>query len=264
MNILEKEMLSLLKNGKNTFGFTHVRAEFESEGIRDDELFRLVELAFRADLNLIIKVGGCEAMTDLLKAKQVGASTIIAPMIESSYAVCKFIQSADRVYSEQERSDMELFINIETIQGYEQREAITEKIVKHNLKGIVFGRVDFCGSLGMSRRDVNKPEITRRIKDVASLCQAKNLQFAVGGGIDAESVPTLRDISASYLNRYETRKVVFDVSTLSHSLAQQGLIEASRFELLWLRNKCNYYKMISAEDQNRLKMLERRIISLAA
>lgn len=264
MNILEKEMLSLLKNGKNNLGFTHVRAEFESEGIRNDELFRLVELTFRADLNLIIKIGGCEAVTDLITAKQLGATTIIAPMVESSYAVCKFVQSAERVYTDQERSEIELFVNIETIQGYEQREAITDKIAARNLTGVVFGRVDFCGSLGMSRRDVNKPEITRRIKDVAGLCQIKDLQFVVGGGVDGESMPALKEIYAGYLNRYETRKIAFDAAALSHNLVQQGLIEASRFELLWLKNKCNYYKTISCEDQDRLKMLERRVISLVA
>lgn len=264
MNILEKEMLSLLKNGKNTLGFTHVRAEFEAEGIRDDELLRLVELSFRADLDLIIKIGGCEAITDLMKAKQLGATTIIAPMIESSYAVSKFVQSIERLYPDQERADVEFFINIETIQGYEQSEAIADSVANHGLTGIVFGRVDFCGSLGMNRRDVNKPEITRRVKDIALLCQAKALKFIVGGGVDAESVPVLRDIQSAYLDRYETRKIAFDLSTLGNNLAQQGLIEASRFELLWLKNKCNYYKAMSCEDQHRLKLLERRIISLAA
>ncbi|WP_029448517.1 aldolase/citrate lyase family protein [Candidatus Odyssella thessalonicensis] len=264
MNTLEKEMLSLLKNGKNDLGFTHVRAEFESEGIREDEILRLIELTFRADLDLIIKIGGCEAVTDLMKAKQLGAGVIIAPMIESSYAVCKFVQSVNRVYAEQERMDIEFLINIETIMGYEQREAIIDKVAACSLTGAVFGRVDFCGSLGIHRRDANKPEITRRIKEVGLLCQQHNLQFAVGGGIDAESVPTLREIHTTHLKRYETRKIAFDASVVSHNIAHRGLIEASRFELLWLKNKCNYYKNLSAEDQERLKMLERRVISLAA
>lgn len=264
MNALEKEMLSLLKNGKNNLGFTHVRAEFESEGIRDDELLRLVELTYRADLSLVLKIGGCEAVSDLLKAKQLGATTIIAPMIESSYAVYKFVQSAERVFSESERSDVDLLINIETIQGYEQREAITDKCVAHGLSGIVFGRVDFCGSLGMGRKDVNKPEVTRRLIDVASLCRSKDLRFVVGGGVDAESVPILGEIKDTYLTHYETRKIAFDLTALSSRFAHQGLIEASRFELLWLKNKCNYYKNLSNEDQTRLKMLERRTISLAA
>lgn len=264
MNALEKEMLSLLKNGKESFGFTHVRAEFEAEGVRDEDLFRLAELTFRADLNLIIKIGGCEAVSDLFKAKQVGASTIIAPMTESSYACCKFIKSAKRVYSEIERSDVELLVNIETIQGYEQREAIADKISSNGLTGIVFGRVDFCGSLGLGRKDLNSLEVTRRIKDVAGDCRARNLMFAVGGGVDAESVSVLKEISKVHLSRYETRKIAFDASALTKNQAQQGLMEASRFELLWIRNKANFYKTIAMEDQERLKLLERRVIALVA
>lgn len=264
MNALEKEMLSLLKNGRDTYGFTHVRAEFEAEGVRDDDLFRLAELTFRADLNLMLKIGGSEAVSDLYKAKQVGATTIIAPMVESSYATCKFIQSAKRVYTETERSDIELLVNIETIQGYEQREAIVDKIADNGLTGVVFGRVDFCGSLGLGRKDLNGAEITRRIKDVAHICQDRNLFFAVGGGVDAESVPCLKDISKTHLSRYETRKIAFSANALSSGNASQGLMEASRFELLWIRNKANYYKSISQEDQDRLKLLERRVIALVA
>lgn len=264
MNALEKEMLSLLKNGRDTYGFTHVRAEFEAEGVREDDLFRLAELTFRADLNLMLKIGGSEAVSDLYKAKQVGATTIIAPMVESSYATCKFIQSAKRVYTETERSDIELLVNIETIQGYEQREAIVDKIADNGLTGVVFGRVDFCGSLGLGRKDLNGAEITRRIKDVAHICQDRNLFFAVGGGVDAESALCLKEIAKTHLSRYETRKIAFSADALSSSNAAQGLMEASRFELLWIRNKANYYKSISQEDQDRLKLLERRVIALVA
>ncbi|MBX3486787.1 MAG: aldolase [Candidatus Paracaedibacteraceae bacterium] len=264
MNTLEKEMLSLLKNGRDNYGFTHVRAEFEAEGVREDDLFRLAELTFRADLNLILKIGGSEAVSDLVKAKQVGATTIIAPMVESSYATCKFIQSTKRVYSETERLDVELLINIETIQGYEQREAIIDKVADNGLTGVVFGRVDFCGSLGLGRKDLNGVEITRRIKDVAHSCHERNLVFAVGGGVDAESVSVLKDVAQTHLSRYETRKIAFDATLLDHPSAQQGLMEASRFELLWIRNKANYYKSIAQEDQDRLKLLERRVIALVA
>ena len=54
MNSLEKEMFNVLKSLRDDYGVVGVKAEFEAEGTRIDELMRLIEIVRKLNLNLII------------------------------------------------------------------------------------------------------------------------------------------------------------------------------------------------------------------
>ncbi len=259
MNKTERQMTEILRKGREAYGYAGVKAEFEAEGTRMDELLRLVEIAHTAGMHLTVKIGGCEAIRDLLEAKQIGVDHIVAPMVESPYALSKYIAAKSQVFNDDEAQDVDFLFNLETIGGYENRHDLVKLSATPNaLQGIVFGRVDFCGSMGMDRNSINEEVITEHVLEISRLCREQGLDLVVGGGVSMDALPALEVIRREYLTRFETRKVVFDAGALDEPNVAQGLLNAVHFELLWLINKREYYGAIHREDAKRIDMLESR------
>ncbi|MEY4332834.1 MAG: hypothetical protein RLZZ196_1572 [Bacteroidota bacterium] len=260
MNLKEKKMLDILKKGKQEFGFVAVKAEFEAEGTRIDELLRLVELARKADLKIGLKIGGCEAMRDLMEVKQIGVDYIIAPMVETGYALWKFIDAKNKIFAPEDQSDIKFLTNLETITGYNNLSDMVEKaVMKNGLDGLVFGRVDFVMSRGGNGRlDINNDDVTEIVCNVASACKSASLELVMGGGISRDAIPAVRAVQSVHLSRYETRKIIFDGPAIQLPTADKALVSAVEFELLWLKNKRDYYGNIFTEDDKRIEMLESR------
>ena len=153
MNNYEKQMLEILRKGRDEFGVVATKAEFEAEGTRTDELLRLLEIAHKADVGMALKIGGCEAIRDMLEAKQFGVRYIIAPMVETSYALSKYIIAKDKVYSPEEQNDVSFLFNLETITSFNNLPSILEVAASNpGCDGVVFGR-DFCRTIGLGRGD---------------------------------------------------------------------------------------------------------------
>jgi len=258
MNILEYEMMDLLKVLKNKFGVFEIKAEYENEGSRQTELMRLKDIAEKTSLPIIVKIGGVEAVTDIYNALSIGVRGIIAPMAETAFASSKFLNAIDVFVPEDNQKDIEFAINIETITAYNNIDEILNLENIKLLSSITAGRVDFTGSMNNDRSFANSDEMLKYCIEIFQKAKDKGLKTALGGAISLDSVSFIEKlISKNLIDKFETRKLVYHKSAIENIL--EGLPFGVKFELLWLKSKRRYYHRVRDEDEKRIKMLEQRV-----
>lgn len=258
MNNLEKRMVAALMDLRENHHVTGVKAEFEAEGTRMEEALRLKDVISKAGLDLTIKVGGCEALLDMFNARALGVKHLVGPMVETPYALHKFLGALKLAFPQEERDEVDFLVNIETIDAVRNFSKMLELPEIDELDGVVLGRVDLTGSMGKDREYVNSPEILGIARDIFSQAKAKGMECVVGGGVSKETVPFIAQLPKGYVDRYETRKVIFECPGALSDGYDKGILKAVGFELMWLKNKRDYYGMIFEEDRQRIVMLEAR------
>ncbi len=258
MNVLEYEMIDLLKRLKNDYGVFEIKAEYENEGSRQVELMRLKDVAEKVNLPIILKIGGVEAVTDIYNALTLGARGIIAPMAETAYAASKFLNAIDTFVPEDNQKDIEFAINIETITAYHNIEEILSLDKVDLLNSITVGRVDFTGSLGADRSFANSDQMLKYCTDIFQKAKEKGLKTALGGAISPDAESFIKSlVLKDLLDKFETRKLVYDKSATEN--ISEGLFTGIKFELSWLKSKRRYYHRVRNEDEKRITMLEKRV-----
>ena len=262
MNALERRMVDTLKDLRENHHVVGIKAEFEAEGTRLEEMLRLKEVCMASGLGLTIKIGGCEALRDMYECRVIGVERLVAPMVESAYALTKFLAATKLAFPETERRDVAFAINIETIGACNVFHEMLALPEIDGLDGIVMGRVDLTGSMGLSREDINCRKVLDITRELLLKAKTKSLETAIGGGVSAHSLPFFRELPEGCLDRYETRKVIFGCPAALSDDADKGILKAVGFELLWLKNKRDYYSLISMEDDQRIGMLESRYKAL--
>lgn len=177
MNTLEHKMVNTLIDLRENHHVVGIKAEFEAEGTRLEEALRLKEVVTKAGLDLTIKVGGCEAIKDMYDARTIGVKTIVAPMIETPYAMKKYVQATKFVFPEEERKEIKFLLNLETITGFKNLEEMVSSPYFAELDGIVLGRVDMTGSMDLTREYINSDKILEIAKTLSAKMQKLNKEW---------------------------------------------------------------------------------------
>ena len=253
MNTAETQIIDILDDLKTNYFVKAVKLEFEAEGTQLEEAIALKKFAENVGLNLTVKIGGCEAVRDIFDTKKLDAKTIIAPMIESPYALKKFVDAAENIFADEY---IKLFINIETKTALENIDEIIHSKDFECIKGIILGRGDLACSMGMDRKNVNCEEIFDIAKNLSKKMKNCGKDFIVGGCVSPDSLSFFGGLP--YLSGFETRKIVFDKNILKLNNADVGIIKAINFEIEWLKYKQKNFGLHYLKDLKRLEIFEKK------
>ena len=102
-------------------------------------------------------------------------------MVESTYALRKFLQTISK------NNKQNLYVNLESIQAFENIGKILQQKKLKRLKGVVIGRSDLAGSLNLEKKEVDSKRIFKLVYSTLKKIKKKKLIVKMGGSLTANS-----------------------------------------------------------------------------
>lgn len=235
------------------FGLVAFKSGTEVEDMTFEELAFLRRLTHDL-LPLYVKIGGPEARNDMRACLNLGVDGIIAPMIESPFALYKFISSLKSIASEQQFQKIRKGINLESKCAVDNLDEIMSSPEALDLDQITAARSDLSASLGC---DVNDRVVTSCCRSIVKYANKFEIESCVGGKMMPQTIENLiKDIPVGMVN---TRHMVLSVP-LIRSQAEKSVDEALNFEIELYKVLALVSGARNSLHDNRVKSLEKRLI----
>jgi hypothetical protein len=247
------DKLIVVLNELKELGCCGIKLSFEDEGALFNEAVTMRKLTAQVDVGLSIKIGGCEAKRDIVDCIDLDCDTIVAPMIESEFALKKFLKSLDFY-----KCDKKKGFNLETIAAYNKLEELSIEFNKVDF--VTIGRVDFVSSMNRDRSFVDTEEMYEKVKKVFEVAREKKILCYLGGAISIQSKKFIENlIQEKLIDKFETRYIIYDVHQIDFNNFEKLLYLGNVFEVEWLKYVSSRYLSHGNKDVARIKMIEERI-----
>jgi 4-hydroxy-2-oxoheptanedioate aldolase len=248
MEHLIKELTKL----STSYQIIGMKQSFEDEGVLLNDVITIKRITELCGLQSFVKIGGCEAKTDLHNCVNLGVNGVIAPMIESPFALSKFLN----VVSNYPKSTNP-YIVIESKTAYDNINSILKE--SSPLTGIVVGRSDFAKSYGLDKTQVDSDFILQKVEDILTKAKHYNLVTTMGGNVSVQSSNFIKEMfNKGLLDRIETRNIVIELNSENvnniHTIIQKSL----DFEINWIKYKLDQFTFLTEEYSSRVKLLSKR------
>jgi len=254
-----KQFKSVLQKLLNE-GVVGVKQSFEDEGVLFDDVVKIKRLCDSLGAYVSVKIGGCEAVSDINNCLLLDVNGIVAPMVESEFALQKFVEAVITNVDVDTREKMNFYINVESKTAYENLDKILSSPSSKLLTGVVVGRSDLTKSFGYGKQDVTSNEMCNIVTDILKQCKDYGFKTLMGGNIGSSSIEFIKKLyNKNLLNNIETRNVIIDLNKADINDLDNLIKNSLFFESSWLNYKAEYYNKIGTEYIERSKTILDRI-----
>lgn len=246
----EQKTSLLLRELKEKYGASGLKLSTEDAGMSFDQIAYWAQIASPI-LPVFVKIGGPEARNDMKKISTLmDISGVIAPMVESSYSLQKYISSLKEIFKRFE--NLSKHINIETITAYENLSKIFSIPEISYIDEITIGRGDLSRSVN---KEVDDPEVDNMCKTIIETAQRNNIKVSIGGAVNHKNAERVfKQIKPDKIN---TRSVVF--SRGGSSDIEKSILKALEYEVLMMREDFRLGFISENEAADRIEKLKKRM-----
>ncbi len=247
-----RESLIVLKNHDGVIGLK-TGTEIEDMGVPEIQVMREISSDI---VPLTVKIGGAEARQDIRSMLSLNVDCILAPMIESIYALTQFIKAATEIQQEYNRP-INLAFNLETINATKNLDDIIETSAFSKIDQVTIGRDDLSKSMHLA---VDEEEVMKLVKEITKKINNQKKMTSLGGGLSLQNIKKIaNEVDTTYLN---TRHVIFKNNTTFKKKPENIL-----FKILdWERNLYSFFIKFFPEREiyykKRITVLTERCQSL--
>ena len=254
--ILINNMENLIKNLKQLnkeFNVVGIKQSTEDEGALHNDILTMRRITESCGLKLSVKIGGCEAKTDINFCSYIGANGIVVPMVESKFALQKFIESIINL------KNTKFYINIESKTAYKNLEQILDSPSSKLLSGVVIGRSDLTKSYGFGKDYVDSDQMHEIVYNILTKCKEYNITTLMGGNVSSKSDKFIKKTyNESLLYFIETRNIIIKLNKTNTQYLSPLIKNVLLFESEWLNYKANHYNSIGEEYMGRSNLIKNR------
>jgi 4-hydroxy-2-oxoheptanedioate aldolase len=244
-----KSILLVLKD----LGCVGIKISFEDEGALHNEVISMCNLTTSVGLELTVKIGGCEAKRDIVDCVNLNCDAIVAPMVESKFALNKFLQSLKVCGYNKKKG-----FNLETIESYKNLNELSTLF--DNLDFVTLGRGDFICSMEKDRSFVDIDEMYEIAENIFKKTKMTKAKCYIGGFVTSNSKNFIQKlVEKNLLDKFETRYVIYDVNKCKIDNFENLLYWASKFEVEWLNYVRSRYLDYANKDLKRIVATEERL-----
>lgn len=250
-----KFLVSELKKLNKNFGVVGIKQSFEDEGAILSDVLTMRRITELCDLSMYVKIGGCEAITDINNCVSMGIDYIIPPMIETPYAFKKFASAIKNI------NDTKYYFLCETKTAYENLDSILNCEESSILEGVIVGRSDFTKSYGLDKTETDSKFILDKVEEIYKKCKSKNFKTTMGGNISKDSCDFIKKLfDKNLLDKIETRNMVVKLNKKNIKKLENTIREVILYEIEWLKFKSLNYSSIGSAYLDRANILKSRIV----